>query len=85
MGHEVRQATEVGSKLPISLIELVESTKTQARGSLVLLVLHENEIEDAVKDGIYQVCESQVEDEEVCYSSHSLVSCKTSILLPSLV
>ena len=39
-----------------------------------ILVLHENEIEDAVKNGVYQVCESQVEDEEVCNSSHSLVS-----------
>ena len=49
---------------------------------MVLLVLHENEIEDTVKDGIYQVCNRQVEDEEVCNSSHSLVSCKTSIVKP---
>ena len=47
---------------------------------MVSLVLHENVIEDAVKDGIYQVCNRQVEDEEVCNSSHSLVSCKTLIL-----
>ena len=79
MRHEVCQATEVGSKLPISLIKLVESRKN--RRSLVSLVLHENVIEDAVKDGIYQVCESQIKDEEVCNSSHSLISCKTSILV----
>lgn len=72
MRHEVSQATEVGSELPISLITFVKIKRYKIK--CTVLVLHENEIEDAVKDGVYQVCESQVEDEEVCNSSHSLVS-----------
>ena len=72
MRHEVSQATEVGSELPISLITFVKIKIYKIK--CTVLVLHENEIEDAVKDGVYQVCESQVEDEEVCNSSHSLVS-----------
>ena len=72
MRHEVSQATEVGSELPISLITFVKIKRYKIK--CTILVLHENEIEDAVKDGVYQVCESQVEYEEVCNSSHSLVS-----------
>ena len=38
------------------------------------LVFHEYEVEDAVKNGVYQVCQSEVENEKVGNSSHPLVS-----------
>ena len=40
------------------------------------LVFHEYEVEDAVKNGVYQVCQSEVENEKVGNSSHPLVSWK---------
>ena len=43
--------------------------------NLISLVLHENKIEDAVEDSVYQICESKIEDEKVGNGSHSLVSC----------
>ena len=38
------------------------------------LVFHEYKVEDAVKNGVYQVCQSEVENEKVGNSSHPLVS-----------
>ena len=76
MGHEVRQATEVGSKLPISYkLKLRFQIYTYNSLNWISLVLHENKIEDAVEDSVYQICESKIEDEKVGNGSHSLVSC----------
>ena len=38
------------------------------------LVFHEDEVEYAVKYGVYQVCQSEVENEKICNSSHPPVS-----------
>ena len=40
------------------------------------LVFHEDEVEYAVKYGVYQVCQSEVENEKICNSSHPPVSWK---------
>ena len=42
--------------------------------SMYSLVFHEDEVEYAVKYGVYQVCQSEVENEKICNSSHPPVS-----------
>ena len=37
------------------------------------LVFHEDEVEGAVEDCVDEVCQTQIEDEDVCDSSHLLV------------
>ena len=39
----------------------------------LLLIFHENKVEGAVKRRVDQVCQTEIEDEDVCDTSHLLV------------
>ena len=45
------------------------------RGKDKLLILHEYKVKGAVEEGVDEISETEVEDEEIGDSSHSLVPC----------
>ena len=46
-----------------------------------LLIFHEYKVEDAVEEGVDEICETEVEDEEIGDSSHPLVPWQHNLIL----
>ena len=71
VGHEVGNSAEIIPKHPVSKTRSLVEVLPQK--TFNLLIFHKNKVEGAVECCVNQVCQTEIEDEDVRDTSHLFV------------